>query len=153
MSQAQASEFQKVVANSVACSISDGTATINFDIAADSKPYMAHGSHTINDYNSQVIKDKVLQATGSYDAVTLTVSFAGEVFEQVESWWKAGKRGLTYAVNGSNAGMIDKTYSDCTIRVSDTPSVVPDAEGYVTCTVEIQCLAVVKAEENNGEGE
>jgi hypothetical protein len=129
----------EITADLVTCSIGD----VTFDIAADSNPLLGHGSHTVNEYNSQKVSAQTLVADGGYESATLTVTFDPESYSAIKGYWESGTRGLTYSVTG---GGFNKTYDDCIVRISGTPSVSPKANGYVTCTIEIQCLAKPKTE-------
>jgi hypothetical protein len=136
----------KLNADTVVCTLvsaGTNTGTITFDIAADSNPLMSMGAHTVNKYKSQNLDDSTLLANGKYEAVTLTVSFVKADFDLIEKWWISGEK-LTYSVSGGGedgSDALSETYSDCIVRISDTPSVTPGQKGYVTCTVEIQSLA------------
>ncbi len=123
----------EVTADLVTCTLGD----ITFDIAAESNPLLGHGSHTVNEYTSQKVSAQTLLADGGYEAASLTVTFDQTTYNTILDYWKSGKCDLTYAVEG---GGLSASYSNCTVRVSSTPQITPKANGYVTCTIEIQCL-------------
>lgn len=137
------SEKVSIKSDSVLCSLSDGSTTIEWDIAGDSAVLMAHGAHTTTKFTSQKIKANGVTLDGTYESVSPVVTFLQSEAEQIETWWKTGTR-LTYTVAGD---AMSKTYEDCIVRISSQPSLTPGADQYVTMTIEITCLANVAGEE------
>ncbi len=140
----------KIKADVVSCKLTatgeNGGGSVTFDIAAASNPLMAMGAHTVNKYRSQSIDESTLLANGKYEPVSLTVSFSQDDFDTIEGWWNNGTK-LKYEVKkdetSSDQGLsISGTYENCIVRVSGTPQITPGVVGYVTCTIEIQCLEV-----------
>lgn len=138
------SEKEMVVADDVLCKLSDGTTTIEWDIAAEGAVTMANGAHTVNKFTSQKIKAQSLTVDGTYEAVSPTVTFLDTEADQIETWWKNGTL-LTYTVTGLYS--TDKVYEDCTVRIATPPSIAPGLKGYVTMGIEISSLESVAAEE------
>lgn len=139
------SSKNRINADGFQCSLSDGTNSIEWDIAADSNPLLSHGAHTINKWTSQKIKAQGLQKDGVYEAATLTVTFLKSEFDKIEEWWKKGTM-LTYTVScnstvGTETVSFTKTYSNCIVRASTTPTITPGKQDYVTFQIEISCLA------------
>jgi len=135
----------RINADGFQCSLSGGGTIIDWDIAADSNPLLSHGAHTINKWVSQQIKAQGLQKDGVYEAVTLTVTFLKSEFDQIENWWKDGTL-LNYTVScnstvGTETVNFTKTYTNCIVRASSTPTITPGKQDYVTFQIEISCLA------------
>lgn len=128
-----------VKADLVACSLSDGTTTIEFDIAAESSPYLGQGAHSTGKFTSQQYKKNTITKDGSLEATTLTVTFDAGEYVTLTDWWKSGTS-LTYTVSGVAAGMVDATYTECFVRVTDAPGATPGAEGNVTIGIEISTI-------------
>lgn len=129
-----------VIADSVVCVLADGAnGTIEFDIASECGPYLGHGAHTTGKFTSQQYKENTITKDGSLEPTTLTVTLVPSEYEQIETWWKSGTS-LTYTVTGETAGLMDRTYTQCFVRVTDQPSVVPGAEGKVTIGIEISTI-------------
>lgn len=130
----------EINADQILLSLSDGTNTLEWDVAGDTDVYLTHGAHSTEKFTSQKIKAQSVSLDGTYEAQTLTVVFLQSEAEQVETWWKNGTR-LTYTVSpGSNTGLTAKSYTDCLARVSKQPTVTPGKTGYVTMQIEVSCL-------------
>ena len=130
----------EVNADQILLSLSDGITTIEWDVAGDTDPYLAHGAHSTEKFRSQQINAQTVTLDGTYEAQTLTVTFLQTEAEQIETWWKTGKR-LTYAVNpGSQTGLSQKSYTDCLARISKQPTITPGKTGYVTMQIAVSSL-------------
>ena len=134
------SEKEMIIGDEVLCSLSDGSTTIEWDIAAEGAVTMANGAHTVNKFTSQKLKAQGLVLDGTYEAVSPTVTFLASEADQIETWWKEGTL-LTYTVSGLYD--TDKKYTDCTVRIATPPSVAPGQKGYVTMGIEITSLMSV----------
>lgn len=134
------SEKTQITADNVLCKLADTAShEIEWDIAADSQPWPADGAHSTNKFTSQQIKAQGIVLDGTYENVTLTVTFLRSEADQVESWWKAGTK-LTYTVtNGTDV----KSYTDCYVRISEQPTISPGKIDYVTMQLEISVLMKV----------
>lgn len=142
------SDKEMVIADDVICKLSDGTATVEWDIAAEGPVTMANGAHTVNKFTSQKIKANGLLLDGTYEAVSPTVTFKDSEADQVETWWKNGTL-LTYTVSGLYES--DKVYNECTVRIATPPSITPGMKGYVTMGIEISSLMNVNVSTEAGE--
>lgn len=126
------SEKTKIDADSILCSLSDGTTTLEWDVAGDSQVWFAHGAHTVNKFTSQHIKSQGIVKDGVYDPVTLTVTFLASEATTIEGWWKNGTP-LIY-----EAG--EKSYTNCQVRIAEQPTITPGKNDYLTMNLEISCL-------------
>lgn len=132
-----------VKGDDVTCTLSDGTTSIEFDIAAESGPYLGHGPHSSGKFTSQQYKKNTITKDGSLEATTLTITFDAGEYVTLTEWWQNGTS-LTYTVSGAEAGLVDITYTECFVRVTDAPKLSPGAEGNVTISVEISTIMNAK---------
>lgn len=132
-----------VKGDEVACTLSNGTTSIEFDVAAESGPYLGHGAHSTGKFTSQQYKKNTITKDGSLEATTLTVTFDAGEYVTLTEWWQNGTS-LTYTVSGVEAGMVDVSYTECFVRVTDAPKFSPGAEGNVTISVEISTIMNAK---------
>ena len=109
--------------------ISDGSNTITLDIAAEANPIPANADYSIEDFESQKIKQKVVKNTNGKDSVEMTVTYAEEEFEQFMSW-NDNTTKLTYKVKGLSTS--EKLYENVIVRVSSTPAIAPGTIGVKT---------------------
>lgn len=138
------SEKEKMISDSVLCSLSDGTTTIEFDLYGEQAVIPVIGSPTVNKFISQQIKAQSLVNDGVYEAVTLTVTWSPAEEDLVTAWQIAGKM-LTYTVTGYGSG--SRTFNNCFARLAAGASPVPGEEGYKTMQVEITCLDMPNKED------
>lgn len=129
----------ELTGDSVVLQISDGSATVEFDVAGEISTFLfPMGSHSTEKWNSQHVKRNVITKDGTYDAITITHTFNTTDYNQIETWWKATNESLTYSVSGGGAPT--KSYTNCHVRVTDGPRLVPGSVGLQTVSIEIQCM-------------
>ncbi|MBO5681827.1 MAG: hypothetical protein J6T08_08965 [Lentisphaeria bacterium] len=132
-----------VKGDEVTCTLSNGTTSIEFDIAAESGPYLGHGAHSTGKFTSQQYKKNTITKDGGLEATTLTVTFDAGEYVTLTEWWNSGES-LTYTVSGAEAGLVDITYTECFVRVTDGPKATPGLEGNVTISIEISTIMNAK---------
>ena len=109
--------------------ITDGSNTIVLDIAAAANPIPVNSDYSIDDFESQKIKQKVVKNTNGKDSVEMTVTYAEEEFEQFQEW-NDNTTKLTYTVRGLSTA--EKTFENVIVRVSSTPEIAPGVIGVKT---------------------
>lgn len=129
----------ELTADSIALSLSGGGKTVEFDVAGEASAFLfPMGSHSTEKWTSQHVKRNVITKDGTYDSITLTHTFNTTDYETIEEWWMSKTESLTYSVSGGGAPT--KSYTNCHVRVTDGPSLVPGSIGLRTITLEIMCM-------------
>ena len=129
----------KMTSDKVLTQISDGSKTIELDLYGEQAVIPTIGSPTVNKFISQFIKANSLVNDGTYEAVTLTVTWSAAEEEQIMQWQIDGTM-ITYTVTGYYAEA--KTWNNCFVRLAAGASPVPGEEGYKTMQIEITCLDI-----------
>lgn len=131
------SEKTKLNGDSVLVSLSDGTTTIEWDIAGDTAVLLTISAPSTVSYESQKIKYEGEKKDGKWEARSLTVTWLEEEEKKIQEWEKA-RTPLTYTVTGYYASPV--TYEDCRVRLTDPAHVVPKQDNYMPMTIEITCM-------------
>lgn len=131
------SEKKRLNSDSVLVSLSDGTTTIEWDIAGDTAVLLTVSEPSEVEFKSQQINAKGEQKDGSWEARELTVTWEEGEEKQIREW-ELARTALTYVVSGYYTE--DVTYTDCRVRLSDPAHVVPKEENYKTMNISIKCM-------------
>lgn len=109
--------------------VSDGENTIVLDIAAAANPIPTNADYSIEDFESQKIKQKVVKNTNGKDSVEMTITYDEEEFDQFQAW-NDNTTKLTYKVTGLSTA--PKSFENVIVRISATPEVAPGVIGVKT---------------------
>lgn len=131
------SEKKRLNSDSVLVSLSDGTTTIEWDIAGDVAVIPTVSEPSEVEFKSQQINAKGEQKDGTWEPVELPVTWE-ETEEKKIREWELARTPLTYTVTGYYTDAF--TLTDCRARLSDPAHIVPKEENYKTMTVSIKCM-------------
>lgn len=141
------SEKVKLDGDTVLVSLSDGTKTIEWDIASDTAVLLTISQPSTVSYESQNIKYEGEKKDGKWETRSLTVTWSAAEEKQIQEWEKA-RTPLTYTI--ANYYEEDVVYEDCRVRLSDPAHVVPKQDNYVPMTIEVSCMGNPYEDEGTG---
>ena len=124
-------------ADAVIATLSDGSASLDIDIAGEVSPVPAMNAPNITTFNSQKIKSSGYQKGVGYAQVAFTATWSAEAESTIREWEKSGAK-LSYSV--SNYGGSDVYFSDCRVHLTESAKVVPGSTGEATFAFEVYVL-------------
>lgn len=116
----------------VKASLTDGTDTLEMDLAAEQALLLTLSAPTTVTFESQEINYQGEKKDSKWEGRDLTVTWTEEAESLVRNWELTRPANLTYSITGY--GGTSKSWSNCVVRITDPAKIMPKTKNYTTFT-------------------
>lgn len=129
-------ELAKMIdGDSVIATLSDGTDTLEMDLAAEQALLLTLSSPTVVTYESQQINYQGEKKDSKWESRDITITWSYEIEALIRKWELERPPNLTYTI--SNYGSGGYSWSNCAVRISDPAKVTPKTKNFTPFTFSI----------------